>query len=427
MTQKTVVGLQGDMTINDKKVGVDAVFGQDFFLQLAQEANLGSPISFAYWLREQYQVDGEGMDLLKVPGADYDTLKKFNSKWRGGETERGKIEKAVKENLASKGIPGPAVKLMTTALLAEVVITDLLVAIKQPAAEGGESTKKLKFGLAINFGIPLSLLPGIDLDRVSLLIMSAPADDFKFPERVKSLGKPTPLRETAAGYIDFGKVPAPASKITLDGADWEFLKADDQSNKPNSTKLKDGATVPDTLSQLAKDLTQTQEPKIAQCTYTADGARLKIAYKEPGVKGNNFKLAADKNSNGTPSGDALIGGTSPLGEKATGFIEFKPPIKANDEIAVGGAPDITLSAAKSAAELPTAVENLVKEIDKAAADKVNADKPIAKYIYQASGLKLTFVAKVAGTAGNSDTFLPTGKTFVEKIGQPAGGVDPPSA
>ena len=46
MAQKTVVGLHGDMTINDQKVGVDAVFGQDFFLQFAQEINLGSPISF---------------------------------------------------------------------------------------------------------------------------------------------------------------------------------------------------------------------------------------------------------------------------------------------------------------------------------------------------------------------------------------------
>lgn len=422
MAQKTVVGLHGDMTINDQKVGVDAVFGQDFFLQLAQEINLGSPISFAYWLREQYQVDGAGMDLLKVEG--YDTLRDFNTAWRGGKQKE--IEGKVKENLEKKGIPGPAVKLMTTALLAEVVITDLLVAIKQPATQGAKSEKKLKFGLAINFGIPLSLLPGIDLDRISLLIMSAPENDFKFPEREKSLGKPIPLRETASGYIDFPTVPAAGSKISLGGSDWEFIAAN-AASKPNSTKLTARATVPATLIQLVKDLGQADpDGSVAQCTYAADGSRLKIEYKEPGVKGNTFALVADANSHGTASGATLSGGTSPLGEKAAGSIEFKPPIPAGDKITIGGA-DISLSAAPTDAELNKVVETLVADIDKEAALQPNADKPITKYIYQASGKKLTFVAKDAGKDGNKNDFLPTTNPAFAVMSQPKGGVDPTPA
>jgi hypothetical protein len=418
MAQKTVVGLHGDMTINDQKVGVDAVFGQDFFLQLAQEINLGSPISFAYWLREQYQVDGPGMDLLKVDGykSEIKTLKDFNAAWK---SDRKGIEVSVRQNLEKKGIPGPAVKLMTTALLAEVVITDLLVAIKQPATQGAESEKKLKFGLAINFGVPLSLLPGIDLDRISLLILSAPENDFKFPEREKSLGKPIPLREAASGYIDFTDAPAAGSKITLGGTDWGFLGASAQS-KPNSTKITTG-DLPATLSQLAKDLGQAEPDGIvAQCSYAAEGNRLKVVYKEPGVKGNTFKLAADDNSHGTASGATLSGGTSPLGEKAAGSIEFKAPIPAGT-IAIGGA-DITLSAAPAEKDLNKAIETLVAEIDKTVA--ANADKPITQYIYQASGKKLTFAAKDAGKAGNKNDFLPAKTAFIETMSQPAGGVDP---
>src|SRR5690242_7757990 len=62
--QKTVVGLRADMTISGEKVDIEGVIGEELFVQLGQEASLGTPIGFAYWLKETYAVDGEGIDLL---------------------------------------------------------------------------------------------------------------------------------------------------------------------------------------------------------------------------------------------------------------------------------------------------------------------------------------------------------------------------
>ena len=97
---------------------------------------------------------------------------------------------------------------------------------------------------------------------------------------------------------------------------------------------------------------------------------------------------------------------------------------ADGKITIGGSA-ISLTAAPTDAELNKAVEALVVEIDKAAALPANDANPIAKYIYQASGKKLTFAAKKAGVDGNKNDFLPTAKpAFVENISQPKGGVDP---
>ena len=371
------------------------------------------------------------MELLKLDA--YKTAKEFNAAWRSNKAD---IEGKVKENLENHNIPGAAVKLMTTALLAEVIITDLLVQIKKPEQQGGDSAKKLKFGLAINFGIPLSLLPGIDLDRVSLLIMSAPSNDFTFPERVKALGKPTPALEKASGFIEFKDAPAPDSSIKLGGVDdvggvdWTFVTTkgarDVNKTDVNKTQIgKGNKSIEDTVTALVTDLKAVQSGKIAECEYEADGTRLKITYKTPGLKGNSFGLFASEADKLVRSAKTLEGGTNPLGEKATGFIEFKEKIADGSKITIGDAPEITLSAAPNPDAVRKTIENLVSEIEK------NASKPkIAKYIYQASGNKLTFVAKEAGAAGNDATFLPASTSslgFIQTLGQPDGGVDAPRA
>jgi hypothetical protein len=396
MAQRTEVGLRGDMTINDKPVAINAVFGREFLVQIEKEFSIGSPISFAYWLRDKWEVGGPGMDTLLINDSSKTdtkyTAKQFN------DLDQARKESEVITHLKAKGIPGAAVNMMATALLAEVMITDLLVQI-EPAEENPENSDKiLKLGLAINFGMPLNLLPGIDINRISLSIKSAP--EAKFDKRfadgsqLAKLPAPARLMEAASGYIDFSGKPADNSTITLGGQPWTFVGNADSNPAEKKTKIQTDANVKATVVQLAKDLSAATEERIAACQYECaevDGkSRLVVKYKTAGVRGNEFGLAASDNpkSNGKVSGTGkLSGGTSPLGERASGSITFKQPIGDSANIKIF-TKVIPVNKAATAAELTTAITDLAKGL--------NSDTGIGDYIWQANGSRIDFAAKKVG-------------------------------
>jgi len=316
VVHKTDVGLRAELIISGEDVEVQGVLGSDFFFALSQEAKLGTPISFAYWLKEVYQVDSDGMKMLTLE--DYEDLEAFQKEYKADKA-RQKSEKVLPTkiiaNLKDRGVPEQVHQLMMTALLAELSITDLVIDIKKiEKVENGaslvEERKKLKFGLAITFPSPLRLLPNIDVKRVSILILHTPADDTKFPIVQKQLDQPEPIKTKAVGFIAFDAVPQAAGTITLGGATWSFVAGEP---KANETGIVDG-DLDKTLVALARDLNRFDNPDaIRKCTYRADlqNGRLLVEYDEPGPEGNAFTLAADTKSKGERSAPTLQGGADP--------------------------------------------------------------------------------------------------------------------
>lgn len=426
---KTLVGLRTELTISGEPVAVEAVLGKDFFLQLSQEAQLGTPISFAYWLKETYAVDSAGMKVLLVKG--YDTLAEFQAEY---DRDKGRLVKdrvlpgLIRQNLTDQGIPASAHTVMLSALTAEISITDLLIDIK-----GGEndtpSRRRLKFGLAVTFPNALPLLPNIYVNRLSLLILHVPADD-KFeniPQRQTAFGQPQPLKEKAKGDIAFTEMPADASKITLGGVNWTFV-----SGEPQAAQTKKGGTVEETLVALARDLNRWDSPAaVRKCTYTADGKRLLIEFNEGGLDGNKFTIAAASNSKGVVSAATLLGGTDPDAppvlaapkKKATGTIKITKLPAAEASLTLNGIQFIFKDKANDAKgptdvfrgkDIDDALDNLTK--------KANAsdDQKLTLVIFENDKTDtLTITAKTEDFEGKNfalatdaaDTFTLSGATL----------------
>ena len=139
----------------------------EMYLALQKELPIGSPISVAYWLKDQYQAEGEGINLL-CPTEAYPTFSLFQKAYNEFKAQAvGKDINAIKQldlylnvskHLAGK-IPGAALHIMISAILAEVVITDLIFQRKEETiGQEKVTTTKAKLGLAINFAAPLVLL-----------------------------------------------------------------------------------------------------------------------------------------------------------------------------------------------------------------------------------------------------------------------------
>jgi hypothetical protein len=428
--QLTQVGLRGDMTINDKPVAVNAIFGKEVLVQIQEEFSIGSPISFAYWLKEKWQVDGPGMDVLLINNSSGDKKQYEADEFK--RLDQKTKESEVKLHLTAKGIPGPAVNMMATALLAEVLITDLLVQLKEiKIGDKSESEKILKLGLAINFGMPLNILPGIDINRISLFIKSAPENRFDevFADDSKLAKLPAPARlmEAASGYIVFSGPPANNSKITLGGKNWTFVSGESDPAQQRTKTIPND--VKSTVMQLAKDLSEVTSEPIAACQYECavvdDKPRLVVKYRTAGVRGNDFTLAVDPTandpkSNGVASGGKLSRGTSPLGERASGSITFKfdPQIADNAPIKIFKK-DLTVKKATSSAELTAAITDLAVKLNTPNSSPIAADD----YIWQANGSRLDFAAKKVGEK-NGDVLEAQPPAFVD--GKPVfyAGADP---
>ena len=339
---KTLVGLRTELTISGEAVAVEAVLGKNFFLQLSKEARLGTPISFAYWLKDTYAVDSDGMKVLLLE--EYDRLEDFQTAYdkdKALPVAERVLPGLIRKNLADRGIPAAAHTVMLSALTAEISITDLLIDIK-----GGEndtpSRRRLKFGLAVTFPNALPLLPNINVNRLSLLILQVPADDEfeNIPQREPAFGELQPLKEKAKGHIAFTALPADNGTITLNGIHWTFV-----SGEPQAAQTKKANTIEGTLVALARDLNRWDSPAdVRKCTYTAHGKRLLIEFNEGGLDGNRFTIAADSISNGVVSAATLRGGTDPDAPpelpapkaKATGTIKITKKPAADTSVTLNG-------------------------------------------------------------------------------------------
>lgn len=401
----TKLGLRADMTIDDEPVAVEGVLGGDFFLQLSRPATLGTPISFAYWLHDKYDV--QNLDIM-LPTEAYPTAAAFKAAYKGykaetDEKKREAFETTISDHVKDK-VPPQLANLVTTAFLAELTITDLLIDIKAADAENGvEGSRKMMFGLSVGFPKPLDLIPNVEVNKLSILVMNAPKNDFTFPLRVAlPTSVPLPVEpRKATGTIAFSKQPDANGSITLGEDVWKF--------GPGTVKQKKvplGGSLDGTLAELASRLNRATTGTTPLCSYRAnlDDGTLEITCKTAGFAGNGFAIAADGNANATASGLTLSGGFAD-GERrqASGSIVFDKLPSDAGKITLNGV-DWGFSTADPAdgekksrigADVPATITAL------AAALAASDDPEIGKCAYAADGktLAITFIA--AGEAGNA--------------------------
>lgn len=410
---RTKIGLRADMTIDDEPVAIEGLLGGDFFLQLSRPATLGTPISFAYWLRDKYKV--ENLDLM-LPTETYETAAEFKAAYKSFQAEtdkdkRAAFEKVIGDHLESK-VPAQLVNLVRTAFLAELKITDLMIDIKTKEGGNQVASQKMMFGLSVGFPAPLDLIPNVEINKLSILIMNAPQDDFNFPPRV-ALPPATPLPvppSKATGHISFSGQPAAGSTISLGADTWTFIAG---PTKDRNMSL--GSNLEASLTALASLLNKQTTGDTALCSYRADPEtqRLEITFRNEGFAGNRFRIAADPASNGTLSGSMLSGGFSddkPAGEivddtprKASGKIDFSAPPADKSKIVLNGtdwvfstdAPATGANGSQIGATAEETVKNLVAALKKA------TDPQIGKCDYAAKAKSLLITSKAAGKDGNS--------------------------
>ena len=180
----------------------------EMYLALQRELPIGSPISVAYWLREEYKAEGDGINLL-CPKA-YPTFSQFQTAYNDYKQKAAKktvaeireldLYKKVSKHLEDNKIPPAALNIMISAILAEVVLTDLIFQRKTETINSSEeTTTKAKLGLAINFTAPLVLLPNLAVRKIVLLIMYASNGVLDFPLRDTEIAKPGTCRHTSRG------------------------------------------------------------------------------------------------------------------------------------------------------------------------------------------------------------------------------------
>ena len=412
-TNRTKIGLRADMTIDDEPVAIEGILDGNFFLQLSQPATLGTPISFAYWLRDKYKV--ENLDLM-LPTETYKTAAEFKSAYKSYQAEtnkdkRAKFEKAIGDHLEGK-VPAQLVNLVRTAFLAELKITDLMIDIKTKEGGNDVASQKLMFGLSVGFPAPLDLIPNVEVNKLSILIMNAPENDFKFPPRV-ALPQATPLPvppSKATGQITFAGQPAADSTIALGADIWTFVA---EAKKDREVSL--GSNLEATLTELASQLNKQGKGDTALCSYRADpeAQRLEITYRDEGFAGNIFQIAADEKSQGKLSGPTLSGGFSgdkpadkivdDTPKKASGTIVFSAQPADNSKIVLNGtdwafsadAPAAGTNGSQIGADVAKTVENLVAALTK------SKDAQISKCDYAAEENTLRITSKTAGKDGNS--------------------------
>ena len=415
---RTKIGLRADMTIDEEPVAIEGLLGGDFFLQLSKPATLGTPISFAYWLRDKYEV----ANLEIMLPEKYKTAAEFKAAYKDYKAattpaERSPFEKVIADHLKGQ-VPPQLVNLVRTAFLAEPTITDLIIDIKtKESADGKKSevtSQKMMFGLSVGFPAPLDLIPNVEVNKVSILVMNAPKDDFTFPARVNLTGAkelPIPPR-SATGHIAFTDNPAPNSTITLGEDTWKFVTGD-----ATDDNLSLGSNLDGSLTKMAIHLNARETGTTARCSYHAnlDEQRLEIAYRTRGFAGNSFRIAASPAANATTSGATLSGGFSSdeSGEKveakARGTIAFSDQPADASTIKLNGvawtfskeAPKSNANASQLGDTAAATVANLASSLGQSANAKL---KPCS---YSAEGTTLTITSNQPGKEGNSFTIEAT--------------------
>jgi len=104
------------------------------------------------------------------------------------------------------------------------------------------------------------------------------------------------------GKITFSNQPANTATITLGGVTWTFV-----TGTPSGAQTKIGATLAETLAQLAIDLNASANATLVLATYASTATELVIELDAAGPLQAAFSLAASSSptSNGTPSGAVL--------------------------------------------------------------------------------------------------------------------------
>ena len=420
----TRIGLRADMTIDDEPVAVEGLLGGDFFLQLSRPATLGTPISFAYWLRDQYQVDN--LDLL-LPTESYEKAADFKAAYKSYKSKkegREAFEAKIADHLKDK-VPPQLVNLVKTAFLAELTITDLMIDIKAEDKETGTAaSRKMMFGLSVGFPSPLALIPNVDVNKLSILVMNAPKNDFTFPPRVAlPPSDPLPVEpKQATGSITFSDKPKANGTITLGKDEWKFATGAARGQG----QVAIASTLEGTLADLAGRLNRVATGDTALCSYRAnlDEHRLEITFKSPGFAGNEFAIAADGNSNGSASGLTLEGGfgeTAP--RQATGSFTFTAVPSDKGKITLNGTewgfsgdePPAGEKKSQIGADIPKTIDNLAKALT------ASDDPEIGKCAYVANGKSLMVTHVAAGSDGNKFTLAANGESKATPSGATLGG------
>jgi hypothetical protein len=312
-TAKTVVNLTTTFDVAGEDTDLWIAFSSgDMYLELAKELPIGTPMTVAYWLRDQWGATGDGIDLLCPPdyktlGAFQDAYKKFKVFKALEEIKASDFYTKISAHIAKKGIPRQAIHIMMSAILAEVVVTDLVVQIKgvEPAR-----IKRFRFGLAINFAAPLELLPTLAVRKIVLAIMYASNGDLEFPKRSENLPPPEPASIPAKGLIEFHKAPKADDEITLNSVTYKFVAASTAS--PTPLQIKISKAKEDTLETLIAALNESKNDKINLCKYElVDGTKISITAQAGGTEGNTFTLPADSDFLKS-SGTTLAGGEGEL-------------------------------------------------------------------------------------------------------------------
>jgi hypothetical protein len=401
----TKIGLRADMTIDDETVAIEGILGGDFFLQLSKPAVLGTPISFAYWLHEKYHV--ENLDVMLPDRYNAVTFKEEYKKYEAESDpqKRAAFEEVIEKHLEEKEIPPQLRGLVRSAFLAKLTITDLLIDIKEGDGESAGS-RKMKFGLSVDFPDPIDLIPNVAVNRVSILVMNAPKNDFNFPARIAlPPSEPLPVEpRRAKGSITFSDIPALNGTIKLNGVPIKLVKS--KRNDGEVAALSD--TLDDTLLKLARLLNAHGNAKIKLCRYSADleNRRLDITYRDVGFAGNDFTIEALDKSNGKASGPTLSGGfenTRP--SQASGSITFVRLPVADDKITLGGVEWSFTTDDPSAGERKTKIGADIAATVTALAGALNGsdDAQIRRCSYSADGAVLTITHVTGGPEGNAFT------------------------
>jgi hypothetical protein len=62
---ETRIGIRADAIVDEQPVAILAEIGKNIFVQLDKAATLGTPMSFAHWLKDVYAV--EGLETMFLP------------------------------------------------------------------------------------------------------------------------------------------------------------------------------------------------------------------------------------------------------------------------------------------------------------------------------------------------------------------------
>lgn len=138
---KTIVCLLGELNIDQEKVSVGAVCGEETLVQLDKPAPLGNALTVGTWLNNSW---GTKVDALVVKTPDA-TTNKVGSQ---SDVKAPDVEK----NLKTLGFPEQIVTPLAQLILAKIVITDLYVRLwKEKVDNKPVDRKAFKFGIAVDF------------------------------------------------------------------------------------------------------------------------------------------------------------------------------------------------------------------------------------------------------------------------------------